>query len=43
MANITVTVLDGQGMPKKITVKVPDKATLKEIEVAVEKAKRSTS
>jgi hypothetical protein len=38
--NITVTVLDGQGMPKQITVTVPDNATQKEIQAAIEKAKR---
>lgn len=37
---ITVTVLDGQGMPKEITVEVPDDATQEEIERLIEKAKR---
>ena len=39
---ITVTVLDGQGMPKQITVEVPDNATKEEIQKAVEKAQRSS-
>jgi hypothetical protein len=34
---VTVTVLDGQGMLKNITVEVSDNATQEEIEKAVEK------
>lgn len=37
---VTVTVLDGQGMPKKITVEVSHDATHEEIEAAIEKATR---
>lgn len=38
---ITVTVLDGQGMPKQITVEVPDDATMEEIEKEIKKAERA--
>jgi len=38
---ITVTVLDGQGMPQKIVVEVPDNATEQEIREAIEKAARN--
>ena len=38
---ITVTILDGQGMPKLITVEVPATATREEIEEAIEKATRN--
>jgi hypothetical protein len=37
---VTVTVLDGQGMPKNITVEVSDNATQEEIEKAIEKETR---
>ena len=40
MAKITVVVLDGQGMPKNITVEVPDNATTKQVAEAIDKAKR---
>jgi uncharacterized protein GlcG (DUF336 family) len=38
---VSVTVLDGQGMPQNVTVEVPDNATPEEIEKAVEKATRN--
>jgi len=38
MKTITVTVLDGAGMPKEITVEVPDDATEEQIRQAIEKA-----
>jgi len=41
LKTITVTILDGQGMPKKITVVVPDKATEQQIREAIEKAERN--
>jgi uncharacterized protein GlcG (DUF336 family) len=40
---VTVTVLDGQGMPKNITVEVSDDATEKEVQEALEKAAREAS
>ena len=41
MAELVVTILNGQGVPEKIIVKVPDKATQQQIREAIEKAKRS--
>jgi len=38
---VIVTVLDGLGMPKQVTVEVPATATREEIEEAIEKAKRN--
>ena len=37
---IIITVLDGGGTPREITVEVPDNATPEEIEKAIEAAKR---
>jgi hypothetical protein len=40
---VAITVLDGQGMPKNITVEVSDGATEKEVQEALDKAAREAS
>jgi hypothetical protein len=38
---VSVTVLDGQGMPQNVTIEVPDNATPEEIKKAIEKETRN--